>query len=324
MSKIEWTQKTLNPILGCSKVSPGCGNCYAIQMAYRCEKIALGLIAEGKNPGRLRHYIGLTKEINRRRNWTGKVQFVPEALEEVFNRKKPTIWFVNSMSDLFHEDVKFEDIDQIMAAIGLTPYHQYQILTKRPERMYEYFLAAHDTSFRAMCKMHGDYELGRNPDHWYSRSKHLMIPFSDCMKGWPFPNLWLGVSVENQEAADTRIPYLLKTPAAVHFLSCEPLLEEIEIDPLELQTTGKDKGIDWIIIGGESHQSPKQARPFHLEWAKSLIEQCQENGVKVFFKQAGSNPYYQGKPLKLKDKKGGDLSELPEFCQVREMPIIKE
>lgn len=296
MSNIEWTQQTLNPFVGCSKVSPGCGNCYAIQMAYRCEKMALKLISEGKNPGRLRHYIGLTKEINGRREWTGEVRFVPEALEELFARKKPTIWFVNSMSDLFHESVLFEWIDQIMAAIALNPHHTFQILTKRPERMYEYFT-----------------------EHKINYSGYSVDPAY-----LPFPNLWLGVSVENQEKADTRIPYFLKTPAAVHFLSCEPLLEEIEIDPLELQTIGKDKGIDWIIIGGESHQSPKQARPFHLEWAESLIKQCQSNGAKVFFKQAGSNPYYQEKPLKLKDKKGGDLSELPEFCQVREMPIIEE
>lgn len=289
MTNISWTDKTWNPFVGCSKVSEGCANCYAIQRAKQNEGCADALINEGQNPGRLAYYIGLTKKTKNGTEWTGKVNFVPEALDVVLNRKKPTKWFVNSMSDLFHESISFDDIDKVMTAIALTPHHIYQVLTKRPERMLEYF-----TNHKISC---GCYSI--DPSYL------------------PFSNLWLGVTVEDQKQVDRRIPYLLKTPAAVRFLSCEPLLEEIVVDPLGFQTIGKDKGIDWVIIGGESGH---KARPFHLEWAKSLIEQCQEAGVKVWFKQAGSNPYYQGKPLKLKSKNGTDLSELPEFCQIQEMP----
>jgi protein gp37 len=213
MSKIEWTGDTWNVIIGCSKISPGCTNCYAIDQAYRNWEMARALPEE--NRGRLAYYDGLTKIAHdKKRQWTGKVVFVPEALEIPLKRKKPQIYFVNSMSDLFHERVKNEWIDEIFKVMEQTPQHTYQILTKRPDRMLDYILSTYQT-YQGVST--------------------------------PVRNIWLGSSIEHQDCLDDRIPALTKLNKRgwTTFYSCEPLLESVDLHIPEYP-------VSWVIAGGES------------------------------------------------------------------------
>ena len=191
-------------------------------------------------------YEGLTELGPDGPRWTGKLRMVPELLDLPLRWKKPRMIFVNSMSDLFHGDVPFDFINHVFSTMFRCPQHTFQILTKRPERMLDYV----------------------------SRSAFL--------SNAPFDNVWLGVSVENQKAADERIPLLLQTPAAVRFVSAEPLL-----GPINLRfPTGKNPNQDtWVIVGGESGPG---ARPMHPDWASSLRDQCNGAGVPFFFKQWGA------------------------------------
>jgi protein gp37 len=318
MSKIQWTDRTWNPFVGCSKVSAGCTNCYAILQAYRNNAMAQKM----SHPGRMRYYEGLTEKKGDRINWTGIVRFVPEALEIPFHWKKPQKVFTNSMSDLFHESIPFEQIDQVFAVMSLTPQHTYQILTKRPEQMLEYVKSAKNRVRIAAV------DTGRslNIDH---------SSIESCQWDWPLPNLWLGVTVENQKAADDRILLLLQTPAAIRFLSVEPQLEKIDLSVLHVEgitnldclrgchgvnypLQGRCNKIDWVIIGGESGPG---ARPFNLDWAQSLLQQCHEAQVHVFMKQLGNNVFEEsGDQIKLYDRKGANPDEWPEGLWVREFP----
>lgn len=188
----------------------------------------------------------------------------PDRLDKPLHWRKPRLVFVNSMSDLFHDSVPDEFIARVFAVMALTPQHTYQILTKRHGRMRS-LLRSPD--FRAMVAD----QVGVS-DAIYSRE----------LVGWSLPNVWCGVSVENQQWADIRIPALLDTPAAVRFLSCEPLLGPVDLsggmayDPLD--------GIGWVIVGGESGPG---ARPMHPNWARSLRDQCQDARVPFLFKQRG-------------------------------------
>lgn len=265
-SKIEWTGHTWNPLAGCTRASEGCDHCYAFVMTKR-------LVAMGQQ-----NYMGLTGN----GHFNGVVRTLPTMLDVPMRRKKPTIYFVNSMSDLFHKEVPDEFIDQVFAVMASCPQHTFQILTKRADRMAKY-----------MC----------NPDRleniyaqWYSVSDQ-----PPAAEAWPLPNVWLGVSVENQEQADKRIPHLLGVPARVRFLSCEPLLGPVDLSawlPQECldcdnyilihreegTVVHDDSPIHWVICGGESGHG---ARPMHPEWARSLMTQCYAAGVPFFFKQWG-------------------------------------
>lgn len=211
-TKIEWTERTWNPVTGCTKLSEGCAHCYAEVMSRR-------LCAMG-NP---KYANGFKSTIHH------------EALKEPFNWKKPSTIFVCSMSDLFHKDVPFEFIDKVFRVIEETPQHNYQILTKRAERMAEYF-------------------------------KIRNIP----------QNAWIGVTVENKETK-YRIDHIRHLDATIKFLSCEPLLEDLE----ELNLNG----INWIIVGGESGS---QARPMKEEWALNIKKQADVSNIPFFFKQWGT------------------------------------
>jgi protein gp37 len=222
-------------------------------------------------------YEGLVKSTPSGPRWTGRVALVESALDLPLRWKKPGRIFVNSMSDLFHEKVPDEWIDRIFAVMAKAPQHTFQILTKRPERMLE----------------------------WVTRSRPV-----------PLPNVWLGVSVEDQETADVRIPLLLQTPTAVRWVSYEPALGSVDFRSLGLlKRTGA--GLDWMVVGGESGPG---ARPFDLAWARQTIDQCREAGIAPFFKQTGSRPILDGEPLRLKDRKGGDMDEWPADLRVREYP----
>jgi protein gp37 len=204
-TNIEWTDRTWNPLRGCSRISPGCVNCYAEVIAARFS-----------GPGQ--PFEGFADRKKAGSKWTGKVELVPAALDEPLGWRKPARVFVNSMSDLFHEALPIEAIARVFAVMYLAPQHTFQVLTKRADRMrhvlthpkfYEMVLAAAGPLRRADPAL-------------------LSIAISDPTK-FPHSNVWLGVSVENQAAAEERIPLLLDTPAAIRFLSCEPLLGRLNI-----------------------------------------------------------------------------------------------
>lgn len=323
-SHIQWTDATWNPLTGCTRVSSGCDNCYAARQAA----------------GRLKNtpaYEGLaTITPSGRAAFNGKIRLLPDRLDQPLRWRKPRRVFVNSMSDLFHPGVPDDFVDRVFAVMALAGRHTFQVLTKRPERAAEYLS---DPEVR--------HRMARVAP-WFSEDgdrSHDAILFGD----WPFPNVWLGTSVENQAAADERIPHLLRTPAAVRFLSCEPLLGPVDLswwletldreaaglvdDPLAaslLQSSMREglasaptlgERLHWVIIGGES--GPR-ARSFDIAWARSLIGQCHAAGVPAFVKQLGANPYEtdfwpQGDE-RLRNPKGGDPSEWPEDLRVREFP----
>ena len=254
-TSIEWATDVWNPVTGCTKVSQGCKNCYAERIAER--------------------FWGERKFTD--------VQLHPDRLEDPMHWKKPRRVFVNSMSDLFHPDVSYDFIGDVIETISKCPQHTFMVLTKRPERM--------------------------------------QFIFSKVMKYLaekPLPNLWLGVSVEDQKTADERIPLLLQTPAAVRFVSCEPLLEPVDINisifgfhreygnPMPPKFSWvRGNGLDWVICGGESGSG---ARPMHPDWARSLRDQCQAASVPFFFKQWGewAPPYM--------DRHGYEENEIDGSC----------
>lgn len=219
-TSIEWAGFSWNPIVGCSVHTPGCKRCYAMIMAARIERM-----------GTAPHYAGTTMLTKAGPVWTGKMAQAPDnILFEPLRRQKTTTWFVNSMSDLFHEAVPDEWIDRVFAVMALTPQHTYQVLTKRSDRMRAYLTdqAAPRRVYDLLCEMvlameiqviliaHPGHELHAPP----GRRVHLGV--------WPLANVWLGVSAEDQRRADERIPDLLATPAAIRFVSAEPLLGPID------------------------------------------------------------------------------------------------
>lgn len=225
-SAIEWTDGTWNFLVGCEKISPGCAGCYACKDVKR--------MGGNPNPKVAAANQGLVyRQANGILNWTGEVRLLPERLPLPFGWPTPKRVFVNSLSDLFHKDVPLEFIRRAFAVMAATPWHTYQILTKRADRL-EALAGSLD---------------------------------------WP-GNIWMGVSVESGPYV-VRVDHLRRTPAAVKFLSVEPLL-----GPVELDLTG----IDWVITGGES--GPR-ARPFDPAWALSIRDQCRTAGVKFFHKQNG-------------------------------------
>jgi protein gp37 len=289
MSKIEWTEETWNPLIGCSKVSPGCKNCYAIQTAW----------IRQHNPKMAERYAGVVEKTPAGNlNWTGKVNVATDAIDKPLRKKKPTMYFVNSMSDLFHEAVPFEVIDKIYAVMGRCQHHTFQILTKRPDRMLEYYKS--DPYQRIL---NAAYQL-RLPK-WLSLGSGISNPNKEGNWGWQ--HVWPGASIENQQTANERIPLLLQVPAAVRFLSCEPLLGPVRLDHIDADSAGHKEycqinaltgrhtdmarpcadvnKIDWVICGGESG---KDARPMHLAWVRSLRDQCSKAGTAFFFKQWGA------------------------------------
>lgn len=288
-SSIEWTDATWNPVSGCSQISPGCAKCYAKAMFGR------------PYPGRAFE----------------DVRCHPERLEQPLRMRKPKRIFVNSVSDLFHEDVPDLFIDQVFAVMALARQHTYQILTKRAERMREYITTP--TRVPSIILKFGEFVVPRGFNA-IQEGQRRVNTIADG--GWPLPNVWLGVSVENQHWADERIIHLVETPAAVRFISAEPLL-----GPVDLRGCWKPQGLDWVICGGESGPG---ARPFDVAWARSIIEQCKASDVPVFVKQLGANPY-DGisrvdehtavmNTLYLRDRKGRDITEFAPDLQVREYP----
>ena len=268
-SKIEWTDATWNPITGCTLVSDGCKNCYAANLA------ATRLKDHPSRKGLARlNADGIAK-------FTGEVRFNEDWLDQPLRWRRPRMIFVCAHGDLFHESVPDEWIDQVFAIMALAPDHTFQVLTKRPERMRDY-MSSEDTYQRILRA--ADPIRIKRPDL-------CRVPMSDPRQAAFWPHVWLGTSVENQATAEERVPALMATPAAVRFLSSEPLLSEINLDGIwgyPGSACGDDLDrwpIHWVIIGGESGRG---ARPMHPDWARSLRDQCQAAGVSFHFKQWGA------------------------------------
>lgn len=312
----EWATKVWNFVRGCRRVSPGCGGpkgeggCYAEKTAYRFSGPGMpyeGLVTMGANGPR----------------WTGKGLFVPEKLSEPLRVRKPDDgsrhrFFVNSMSDLFFEEFSNEQIAAGFGVMAACPQHDFLILTKRIRRALDWFawverqettLLTIPRSPKLICAGHAQNATGL---HW-------TVPLP---RVWPLPNVWIGVSVEDQKAADERIPDLLRVPAAVRFISAEPLLGPVDLrkylnvggicecdqkSPPGARCEGKGRNgwircsagcrrLDWVIAGGESGNG---ARPCDVEWLESLVLQCREQlgmGIKpwpvpCFVKQLGAVPF---------------------------------
>lgn len=342
MSSIEWTDETWNPTTGCTPVSPGCLNCYAATFAHR-----------GLTPA----HRGLTVLRDGRAVFNGTIKLHEDRLAIPLGWKKPRRVFVDSMSDLFHPGVPFDFADRVFAVMALCPQHTFQVLTKRPERMAEYFstgsMRAGEIQLSGVRWLAGPEKPGEKHEHSTSRTVGADRYLSAMWKDWPLPNVWLGTSIENQDTADERIPHLLKCPAVVRFLSYEPALDEVSlIGPLGLyghlgiHADGSEFGpnyhknesrrcdLHWVIAGGESGHG---SRPANIEWFRSVRDQCKAAGVAFFMKQLGADPQdlriaalesiEEMKPEHLnahgrtiKNTKGGDPSEWPEDLRVRQWP----
>jgi len=286
---IEWTDATWNPTTGCTQVSPGCDHCYALTLSERFRGV----------PG---HYFENGFD----------VQLRPDKLDQPLRWKKPRRIFVNSMSDLFHDDIPDEYIAKVFAVMAAAHQHTFQLLTKRHGRMRSLL---NNLGFQAMVAsefLYGD-----------------LIPDTALTPGpWPLPNVWVGVSVENQQWADIRIPALIDTPAGVRFLSCEPLLGPVDLSahlPASQSWHHADYGtqydvetlIDWVIVGGESGRG---ARPMDPAWARGIRDDCTSNNIAFHFKQWGA--YGPDGRLRPKHDNGRELDgrtwdEFPEVAHAQ-------
>jgi protein gp37 len=247
-SSIEWTDATWNPVRGCVKVSPGCKYCYAETFAERFRGVPGHPYEQGFDP-----------------------RLVATSLDAPLHWRKPRKIFVNSMSDMFGAFVPNDYIAAVFGVMAACRQHTFQVLTKRAERLPKWFdwivPNERDTLFSHAFEKTGE-GIGN------------MLALQGLPHGanwrWPLPNVHLGVSVEDRKYGLPRIEHLLQTPAAVRFLSIEPLLEDLGTIDLT--------GIHWVIVGGESG---KGARPMHPDWARSIRDQCVAAGVPFFFKQWG-------------------------------------
>ena len=301
MSKIEWTGKTWNFIRGCTPVTlstkdrSGCANCYAKNMAWRLQ---------GMEDMKAKGYDGVVKkDSNGEVQWTGKINFDPDALLKPLQRTKPETYFVESMGDLFHKDVQDDWLDQAFAVMALCSQHTFQVLTKRSERMAKYLneplyyngkpMPTH-RSFSALVALCDKIDREGINNKINTHSSHWQ-------KGYPFPNVWLGTSIETQEAFEARACHLqeLKQQGWKTFYSCEPLLEPLNLN-LDMMP------VDLVITGYESGHGARE--PVGGEDAvRSLRDQCVATGTKFFYKQNVVN----GRKISLPELDGKVWRELP-------------
>lgn len=266
---ISWTERTWNPVTGCDRVSPGCDRCYALTMARRLKAMGQPRYQRDGDPRTSGPGFGVTVH--------------PEAMHEPLRWRQPARVFVNSMSDLLHPRVPDDAVAEVFAVMALAQRHTFQLLTKRHARLRALLADNHFVEQVAAAARRRD----RCDPALYDA-------------GWPLPNVWVGVSVEDQQRAEARVPALLATPAAVRWVSCEPLLGPVDLGRAACPGTRAGSGavphlggccalavcqLDWVVLGGESGPG---ARPMDLAWARSLRDQCAAGGVPVHVKQLGS------------------------------------
>jgi len=305
MSNIIYAPQSWNPISGCSPVSEGCANCWAKVMARR-----------------------------QRQEW-GTVHLRSQrVLEQPLHWRNPKTVAVAFMGDWCHPDVPDEFIDKVFAVMALTPQHTYLLLTKRPERMRRYLTnpaVAAGVAREAMLQPWLPWQdsVVAETILWGGNIPGRYTPVG--LSNWPLPNVWLGVSAENQARADERIPLLLETPAAHRWVSLEPLLEAVDLVWKGSPTSsGWLDSIDWAVIGGESGS---HARPCNLGWIRDIRDQCKAAGVPCYVKQVGAKPVVDVRasrfrsrlhrvyaPVLVRDRKGENPDEWPADLRVREMP----
>lgn len=322
LSKIEWTDHTFNPWIGCSKVSKGCENCYAETLM-------------DKRYGRVNWGPGNPRSRTSKANWRKPIKWDQEAMEEGGYHRV----FCASLADWLDAEVPIRWLSDLLDLIRKTPHLEWLLLSKRLELWKERLEAA---------LLEIEKRKGRN-DLWSFVSSWL--------QGGSPVNVWVGTSVEDQKTADERIPQLLEIPATIRFVSYEPALEAVDFqgeegewlvphplsngdyyEPKHAKRTVRcsvcegQEVIDWIIVGGESGPN---ARPFDVQWARDTIRQCREAGIACFVKQLGRYPEDQGDCLSgtktaggqralpdITDPKGGDWNEWPEDLRVREFPEL--
>jgi protein gp37 len=320
---IEWATKSWNPVRGCSRVSPGCDECYAMKFAHRFS-----------GPGK--PYEGLTTIRKGKVDWSGVARFIPGEIDAPLRWKKPERVFVNSMSDLFHHSLSFEEIAAVFGVMAAAPRHQFLVLTKRPERAVEFFAWLGSGGSPApwiranWSKIRGLFANGAG-----ANVLNAAGVWAEC----PLPNVWFGISAENQDLFEERWEHARKVPAAVRFVSYEPAL-----GPLRLPGTVSDE-LHWGIVGGESGPG---ARAMDVAWVSFFVSACQRRGVAPFVKQLGSYPQATcpecGRSVgrhvrggfvdscgaqhdalieqikRVRNSKGGDPSEWPEDLRIRSFP----
>lgn len=318
-SSIQWTNHTFNPWTGCTKVSPGCSNCYAEDLRKRMGKDEWG--------------VGKPRTRTSPGNWRKPLAW-DRAAAKAGKRHRV---FCASLADWLDPEVPIEWLADLLWLIAATPNLDWLLLTKRPELWRDRMTAA-----KAAAR-------------WSGSDSPAFVLASDWLDGRAPPSVWVGTTVEDQRRADERIPELLSIPARVRFLSCEPLIEAVLLTwpeigewPQERRTHAlpnpeewddwkywSAKGVNWVIIGGES--GPR-ARPFNLAWARSIVGQCKAAGVAVFVKQLGKRPVaseehehewhglldppHAGQEFRTADSHGGDPSEWPADLRVREFPTV--
>lgn len=319
-TSIEWTDLSWPLVNGCARKSPGCENCYAEQLtATRLRNMPKykGLAIYGEHGARW------TRES---RLWT------PDLLMPIRARKHSRI-FVADMGDLFWETVTDDVIDRVFATMAICamrengPSHLFQLLTKRSDRARAYSNTPIEEIRRRLANAGAP--MMEQADAWHDLLRYQMP--------WPLPNVIYGASVESQKYADERLPDLLLTNAVGRYVSYEPALAGVKFaDYLNIgDVHARDgvRGLDWIIVGGESG---RKARPFRLNWAASVVEECERYDVACFVKQLGANAFLEGVGLlddedpdaidvvrvRTKHKKGADMSEWPAELRVRQFPEI--
>lgn len=343
-SSIEWTDSSWSPVVGCTRVSAGCDHCYAVRQTRRLEAMGEEKYAGLVNPGK-GHFNGVARLHAPSLDWPLRWRGSKVAKAE----GRPSRIFVNPMSDLFHEALSNEAIAAVFGVMAACQQHTFQVLTKRPERMREWFEWVNRAGNGLVSAWYvtDAYKAAIPSGSVIAPAIGRALAGAQRRLIWPLSNVWLGVSVEDQATADERIPHLLATPAAVRFVSYEPALGPVDFrnvndakrvsfklsggvedNFLEIDALQSSPGLDWIIVGGESGPG---ARRFDLDWARSTVAQCKAAVIACFVKQLGAQPFVSdsardwsvGAPdgtFKIRDRKGGDWSEWPEDLRVREFP----
>lgn len=326
-SKIEWCDHTFNPWIGCTKVSPGCAHCYAEKRSSYTDKVEWG---KGK-PRRRTSADNWKQPLKWNKTGIcecGRVVALKDSKGDPFFHcgkpvRHPRV-FCASLADWLDDEVPIEWLADLLGLIHAMPNLDWLLLTKRPENFLDRICSAFEFT-------------GQDEEHynkWTDAHELCGQWINEAQPYLPIANVWVGASAEDQQRADERIPKLLEIPAKIRFLSCEPLLEPLNLtssqyfrdantEPAGGWFGSRLAAIDWVIVGGESGLG---ARPCQDIWIRDLVKQCREADVPVFVKQLGSFCFTgeYGLPVRYRDRKGGDISEWPEHLRVREFPQAKE